>query len=185
MKRAVIRRTARCVTERAIETNTKLKVLDPPAVLIVVRSAILAHTLPIALSEVPLAISQDIRALRPKPHAKFDVWYLFAALMGSRSLFLSQAHGTSHGSRALSSQELLRWEIPIPPFDIMQQIGEAMRLYVALNESSRQARAHIEEMGSQVMEAAFSHDPVEQASETANSELPFNEDDEDDFGDEG
>lgn len=58
-----------CQTEDSISEEALAEsvctLIDTGAVLIVVRSGILQHTIPVALNDVPLAINQDMRALLP------------------------------------------------------------------------------------------------------------------------
>ncbi|MDR9783012.1 restriction endonuclease subunit S [Rhizobium redzepovicii] len=64
MKRAVIESATDKVTERAI-AETGLDVIPSGSILLVTRSGILARTLPIGLTTVPVVINQDLKALTP------------------------------------------------------------------------------------------------------------------------
>src|SRR5262249_46376776 len=49
------------IAETALE-ETAAQLVPPGSVLMVVRSGILAHTIPIAIARVPLALNQDMKA---------------------------------------------------------------------------------------------------------------------------
>jgi type I restriction enzyme, S subunit len=53
------------ITEAAI-TNSVANIIEAGSVLFVVRGMILAHSFPVALTRVPLAINQDMKALMLK-----------------------------------------------------------------------------------------------------------------------
>ena len=53
------------ITEAAI-AHSAANLIEPDSVLFVVRGMILAHSFPIAVTRVPLAINQDMKALVPK-----------------------------------------------------------------------------------------------------------------------
>ena len=58
MKRRLLGYTEEKITERG-RRNAGLKLINPPAVLVVVRGMILAHSFPVAVSTVPLTINID------------------------------------------------------------------------------------------------------------------------------
>src|SRR5215216_6538832 len=54
--------------------NSATQLIPPGSVLVVVRSGILRHTIPVALNAVPVALNQDMKALLPR--ADMDATYL-------------------------------------------------------------------------------------------------------------
>lgn len=65
MKRPVITDSIDHITEAALQRGGQ-KLLQPPAVLAVVRGMILAHTFPVAEIAAPVTINQDMKALVPR-----------------------------------------------------------------------------------------------------------------------
>jgi len=53
---------AECITEKGLRASTS-SMVDAGSLLIVVRSGILKHTIPVAINEVPVALNQDMKAL--------------------------------------------------------------------------------------------------------------------------
>ncbi len=62
MKVERIRETEECITPAGVSNSAAL-VVPPNAVLVVVRSGILKHTIPVAINVVPVATNQDMKAL--------------------------------------------------------------------------------------------------------------------------
>ena len=64
MKSTTIDDTEDHITKEGLESSAT-KIIAPGAVLLVVRSGILRHSIPIAINRVPIALNQDMRALIP------------------------------------------------------------------------------------------------------------------------
>jgi type I restriction enzyme, S subunit len=104
------------ITEDAL-AKSSAKLINPPAVLFVVRGMILAHSLPIAVSRVPLAINQDMKALIPK-RGYLPEFISFMMSGGSNDL-LNKVEIAGHGTRRLKT-EIWR-ELPIPQLSEKEQ----------------------------------------------------------------
>ncbi len=142
MKQYVLSDTQDHVTQSAVD-NVPLTVVKPGAVLVVVRSMILIHSIPVAVNAVPLVISQDIKALCPREDVGIDVWYLFAYLKSVEDVLLASTQGTSHGSRSLMLKVILDLDVPVPPAAICTTIGQVMRDYVTLVDATERIRRDI------------------------------------------
>jgi len=66
MKADIIDETEDHITESAIE-NSSTRLIRSGAVLIVVRSGILRHSIPVAINIRPVALNQDMKAILPQP----------------------------------------------------------------------------------------------------------------------
>ncbi|MDD4080686.1 MAG: restriction endonuclease subunit S [Eubacteriales bacterium] len=73
MKTFIIADSSDYITQTAI-SNSSASLIPDGAVLIVIRSGILKHTLPVAINVVPVAINQDMKAL--VPGKKVTSWFL-------------------------------------------------------------------------------------------------------------
>ncbi len=108
-----------------------LKLIPANTVLVVVRSGILIHTLPIAITKVQTAINQDVKALLPKIDINSEYLGLYLEIFGSKLLPVITKHSTTVQSVNTDQfQELL---IPLPPL-------ETQRALVAEMESARTTR---------------------------------------------
>lgn len=75
------------ITEEAvIQSSTKL--VDPGAVLLVVRSGILRRTIPVAMNRRTVALNQDMKALVTKP--ALTAGYLAALVRGNQQVLLAE-----------------------------------------------------------------------------------------------
>lgn len=113
-------------------TETNLKLVPADSVLVVVRGMILAHTVPVALTRVPVTINQDMKALRPADcvTALFLQWSLkvaHAKLLGSVST-------AAHGTKKLDTEALMAMPVLLPPLALQGQFerhAKAVRSIVA------------------------------------------------------
>jgi len=113
MKRRFIDSSEDTITERAL-TETAIKLIAPPVVLIVVRGMILAHTFPVAITTVPVTINQDMKALsfRHGVEPPFAVWLFEGVGKGILGAVVEEA---AHGTRVIRMD---RWRMvvaSIPP----------------------------------------------------------------------
>lgn len=109
MKRWEIDSAQESITQAALE-NSAATLIQPPAVLFVVRGMILIHTLPVAVSRVPLTINQDMKALIPK--AQVSAEFIAFMLRGAALHLLNQVEVAGHGTRRLQTEKWI--ELPIP-----------------------------------------------------------------------
>ena len=119
MKQNEITDTQDHVSETALSEST-LRLIEPGAVLVVVRGMILAHSFPTALNRTPVTINQDMKALRCcstlAPHYLRDFFH------GFEEQIVSLTDSSTHGTRRLDTAVLGRLEIPLPPLEEQQQI---------------------------------------------------------------
>lgn len=113
MKKRVIDSSEETVTEKAL-AETGIKLVDPPAVLIVVRGMILVHTFPVAITSVPVTINQDMKALRFRPgiNPLFMTWLLEGI---GRALLPVVVEEAAHGTRAIRMDQWRMVTIALPP----------------------------------------------------------------------
>lgn len=108
-------------------------VLPRGAILIVIRGMILAHSLPVALTERPVAFNQDIKALVTcaDVDSRFLLYWLTANAHHLRSLTTESTHGT----KRLPTEMLFRVLVACPPKAEQEAIAEALGDADALIES--------------------------------------------------
>ncbi len=109
------------ITELAISESTANLIPDG-SVLIVTRSGILRHTLPVAVTTIPVTVNQDLKALTPKQGIlpEYVAWALRA--FGRDILNTCSKQGTTVNS--IDTPALLRYEIPVAPLDQQKRIVE-------------------------------------------------------------
>ncbi len=93
--------------------ESSVNILPLETVLIVVRGMILAHSFPVAMTGAPLAINQDMKALR----SKSDVvqHYLYWALIGFGDRLVRLTDESAHGTRRLETTTVGALQFPVPP----------------------------------------------------------------------
>jgi type I restriction enzyme S subunit len=119
MKKEYIDDSEDKITPLALE-NTSVTLFEDNHILIVVRSGILQHTVPVAINRVPVTINQDMKALKLK-NDKLSIEFLFLYLRHFQYGIL-QTVKTSTTVESIDSEKLFNLQIPIPPKEIQNQI---------------------------------------------------------------
>ena len=102
--------------------NSPLSMVPVGAVLVVVRGMILAHSFPVAMSEMTLTINQDMKALvccqRILP------LFLYWVLVGLSRALVSLCEESAHGTRKLETATLAKFRLPIPQLNEQNAIAD-------------------------------------------------------------
>lgn len=137
-------------------SETPIALIPQNTILIVVRGMILAHSFPAAVTEGPVTINQDMKAIRCGDQVAVE--YLFACLVGFAKIFSSLAQESAHGTRKLETNTLKKFPIPVPPLDeqhrIAGQLESALRKIDQLAGANRAAIVHLTEYRSALITAA-------------------------------
>lgn len=120
MKTEKINDSIEKISNRAVDDGVAgARLLPENTILFVVRGMILAHTFPVAITDVPVAINQDIKAVIVND--EFDVRYVFYWLKFQTPHILSTTEESSHGTKRLATDVLGTLSIPKVPIE-MQRI---------------------------------------------------------------
>ena len=117
MKLRTIVETQDSVSEIAVGNGTRM--VESGTILVVVRSGILARTIPIAKSGTRLCFNQDIKALSLKEHLQTDYVLNFLSAKERELLNAVTKSATVH---RLETSVLRSLKIPIPPLEEQQEI---------------------------------------------------------------
>ncbi len=90
------------------------------AVLVVVRSGILRRTIPVAINTVPMALNQDMKAMRPREGIASG--YLHGLIQGNQSFWLSEWTKQGATVESIEHRLLANSRIPIPPLSAQRAI---------------------------------------------------------------
>lgn len=120
MKRRLLVETQDNVTQLAVE-DVFGSLVEAGSVLVVVRSGILRHSLPVAIASRDLAINQDIRALRPLGEIEAD--YLAWLIEGNQRQLLDAWVKPGTTVESVESDYMLNEQIPLPPVNEQQAIA--------------------------------------------------------------
>ena len=107
----------------------------------VVRGMILIHSFPVALTQRPLTINQDMKALVPVISEIGE--YLLRCCAAITSRVINLVERSSHGTCRLSIDEIANLPIPLPPLAeqrrIVAKVEELMSMVDELEEMETQA----------------------------------------------
>jgi len=119
MKSAVILDARDHISEEAVRSSST-NLVDSGSVLVVVRSGILQHTLPVAVTGRQVALNQDLKAV--KPTADLLPQYLALALRTFEREILHECSKEGTTVQSLNMSSFLRYEIPVPPMKEQRRI---------------------------------------------------------------
>ena len=108
------------ITELGLQ-NSSAKLLPTGTLLVVNRSGILKHTLPIAITTRPVTINQDIKALLVKESIANTIFILYTLKMSS-SYLLSKTKAVTVDS--INFEEFKQLQCPLPPLSLQQLFAE-------------------------------------------------------------
>jgi restriction endonuclease S subunit len=152
MKNDIISDTIDHITDEAIAVSAA-PLIPPNSVLIVVRSGILQHTVPIAMNTTEVSINQDMRALTPKADVPVIGSFIAVFLKCSQHKLLTQVKWSTT-VQSINRESIQDIEIPLPPLKIQKQLIEKVaaqrkvvsELKAEVRKKSRQAKVDIEAM---------------------------------------
>ena len=107
------------ISEDAI-ANSAAKLIEPGAVLVVVRGMILVHTFPSAIIRVPAAINQDMKALIPGNELLPE--FLSSMFWAYNQRILALVEKSTHDTRRLDVSKLLDTKIAVPSIPEQRRI---------------------------------------------------------------
>ena len=125
------------ITELAAKEATTY-VVDKPALLMVSRSGILQHSLPVMVTYKRAAINQDIKAFFPDGRVSVDYLGAYFDLLGNRLLPLLCKSGAT--VQSINTNELMNLQVPVPPPDVQRQlVAELDAAYAAKRKADEKA----------------------------------------------
>ncbi len=144
------------ITEAAI-AESSAKLIPAHSVLFVVRGMILARYVPVAVSDVPCAINQDMKAIVPAKGILAD--YLAHMLWGANDLLQGLIETAGHGTKKLETSAWSSLEIPIPDIQRQQAIVDELTIFqekqTALEALQTETTQEIEQFQSALLAKAF------------------------------
>ena len=108
------------VTDAAI-AGSAANIIPVRSVLFVIRGMILAHSFPVAVTRVPVAINQDMKALVLRDTDMAD--YMLLALKGLKPEMLRRVLRSSHGTCRIERSDYMDFMVPVPPFAEQRRIA--------------------------------------------------------------
>lgn len=125
------------ITQEAID-GSATTLIEPRSLLFVVRGMILGHSFPVAVTQVPVTINQDMKALvltEPSMAA-----YLLIALKALKPEMLARVKRSTHGTGRIEGPDYRDFPVPLPPPRVRQFIVAKVNELMALCD---QLEAHL------------------------------------------
>ena len=152
MKIDYIARAQMTISEAAI-AGSAANVVKPGSVLFVVRGMILAHSFPVAVTRVPLAINQDMKALVLQNPEMAE--YMLRVLRGMKPEMLKRVQRSSHGTCRIERSDYKDFLIPLPPLAEQHRIVSKVDELMALCDRLEAARTEREATRDQLAAASL------------------------------
>lgn len=121
MKRSHIAEAIDNITESAIE-NSATQLIPDGSVLVVTRSGILRHSLPVAANTAPVAINQDLKALTP--YDGIEPEYVMLQLQADASQILQECAKSGTTVDSLDFERLKQRDLRLAPLAEQRRIVE-------------------------------------------------------------
>ena len=129
------------ITETAV-AESSARMIPADSVLLVVRSGVLKHTLPVCIARVPLAINQDIKALVCS--AELDPAFLRHCLRAKSRTILSWVRATTADNLPVARLHAL--EIPLPPLPEQRRIAAILDQADAIRRKRQESLDLLDEL---------------------------------------
>lgn len=156
MKASVVRDSLDHISEAAT-LRSAATLIPERSILVVTRSGILAHSLPVAINAIEVTINQDLKALTPGEGLSSD--YLAYALKANERTILDDCVKDGTTVHSVEVPSLLNFELPIAPtreqHRIVAKIEELFSELDKAVESLTRARAQLKTYRQALLKAAF------------------------------
>jgi type I restriction enzyme M protein len=136
MKSLVLTDTEDHITLEAVEKSAS-KLLPAETILCVVRSGILQHTLPVAITARPMCTNQDILAISPE-RSRLDPRFLLFALKGRSSEILRDGIKTGVTVQSFHNGFFKNFQILLPSLEEQRRIVAEIEGYQKIIDGARQ-----------------------------------------------
>lgn len=150
------------ITHAALEASSA-KLVPSGSVVLVMRSGILSHSLPVAVTRREVALNQDLRALVPRDDVRADFVAHYLRSVAQAILHKCSKDGTTVSS--VETERLMEWPVPMTALDVQDHIIHSVgRLFDELDEAKvalAQAAAAGIALRRSILAAAFRGDLTE------------------------
>ncbi|MCX7180309.1 MAG: restriction endonuclease subunit S [Proteobacteria bacterium] len=140
MKRPVINDTELKITNAALNESSA-KLIPAPAVLFVVRGGILARHFPVATTQRPVTINQDMKAIIPHPAVLPE--FLAAMIRGAENELLRMVDFSGHGVHKFETEKWRSFPIPVPPLHEQRRLVARIEAQTSRAEAIRKSQQEL------------------------------------------
>jgi type I restriction enzyme, S subunit len=151
IKRELLMDTQEHVTAEAV-ARSATKLVPRGSILVVVKSKILARTLPLAISQVPICFGQDLKGIVPKNSE--SVYFLFHSLKAGERWLLERARGIN--TEGLTLDHLRDFPLFVPPADLQGHFGTKVKAIHYAKAAHQSALNELDALFASLQSKAFS-----------------------------
>lgn len=138
MKSEYLDDTQEHITKEAIR-DSATKLVPVGTVLVVVKSKILAHHLPVAVTRVPTCFGQDLKGIHVNECC--DPLFIATAIRVGKRFLLGRARGIN--TEGLTLEHLKAFPLPLPPLAVQREFA---RQVAAIDKLKAAHRAHLAQL---------------------------------------
>jgi type I restriction enzyme, S subunit len=150
MKSEFLEDTQEHITSQAVkESSTNLVPIG--TVLIVIKSKILMHSLPIAITKVPICFNQDIKGITISQDC--GSIFVVTALRYGKKWLLDRARGAN--TEGLTLDHLKGFPLILPPLPLQQEFAQRIEAIEHLKSQHRESLAQLDKLFSSLQHRAF------------------------------
>jgi len=124
IKQIKLTKTSYSISEKAVKESTT-NIIPENSIVIVVRSGILRHNLPISKTLFPVAINQDLKALIPKSQSFFTD-YIIHMLSFNKKDILRTCSKVGTTVESIQFENLKKYRVLIPPLSEQKKIAKIL-----------------------------------------------------------
>jgi type I restriction enzyme S subunit len=128
------------ITEEAI-SNSATTIAHQGSLLMVVRSGVLAHTIPVAITTKPMAFNQDVKAFIQQADISTEFLAVYFQAYNNQLLPLIVKHSTT--VQSINTVQLNTLKIPCPPRHLQEKI---VRLYLNAVTAKKQKEQQAQDL---------------------------------------
>jgi len=150
MKNEFLDNTQEHITLQAIEESAT-NLVPPGTILVVVKSKILAHSLPVAITRVPTCFGQDIKGI--KISERCAVAFVATALRHGKQWLLERARGIN--TEGLTLDHLRAFPLMLPPRPLQKEFARRVEAIERLKTTHRESLAQLDALFTSLQHRAF------------------------------
>lgn len=114
---------------------------------------ILVHTVPVAITQVPVTINQDMKALRPA--SCVSATYLHWLLKVNHAKLLGAVSTAAHGTKKLDTDALMAMPVPVPRAVLQQVFSQNVRAVASIRDRQAEALSRAADTFNALLSRAF------------------------------
>ena len=141
------------ITQEAAEAGSRI--VPAKTIFVVIRGMILIRDVPMAITEVPMAFNQDMKAIMA--HDSVDPDFLFFAMQNRRSALFQEISTSAHGTRRMGTSVIESMQIALPKDKHEQmEIRDAIRQIDDQIANKEQKRSSLQDLFASTLSAMMS-----------------------------